>query len=150
MKNVLLITAICFLLIVSAIYIILLLTSSKDKAVNKSKNQKKLNQTEIYIPHLRNQRENLPVMTHHASQRMSERLGVIGTKQTELMNNAFEYGRTSDKTSGDLRIVLESAEKKYDEETIAKFYGNSIYIFTAEDNVLKTVYPFNSEKNFYH
>lgn len=89
-------------------------------------------------------------MTKHASQRMSERLGVIGNKQTELMNEAFTYGRTSDRASGDLKIVLESAEKKYNEETIAKFYRNSIYIFTAEDNILKTVYPFNREKKFYH
>lgn len=82
-------------------------------------------------------------MTNHASQRMAERLGVVGYKQTELMSNAFKYGKTSDRAMGDLRVKLESAEQNYDEETIAKFYGNSIYIFTAEDNILKTVYPFD-------
>ena len=94
--------------------------------------------------------ENIPIMTNHASQRMTERLGIVGYKQTELMNNAFKYGKTFDRTMGDLRMKLESAEQNYDEETVAKFYGNSIYIFTAEDNILKTVYPFDSNNNVYH
>lgn len=87
-----------------------------------------------------------PILTNHASMRMQERLGVIGHQQTELMNNAFQYGRTADRTNGDLRVKLETAEMNYDEETVAKFYKNSIFIFTAEDNILKTVYPFDNNK----
>lgn len=150
MNSVLLIIAVCFFLTFLSICIIIALTSSKDTTVNQSKNQVKYNRTEINASHITAQQKNIPKMTKHASQRMSERLGVVGNKQIELMNNAFKFGRTSDRASGDLKYILESAEKNYSEETIAKFYGNSIYIFTAEDNILKTVYPFNREKNFYH
>lgn len=87
-----------------------------------------------------------PILTNHAAMRMQERLGVIGQQQTELMNNAFKYGRTTDRTSGDLRVKLETAEMSYNEETVAKFYKNSIFIFTVEDNILKTVYPFDNNK----
>lgn len=150
MNSVLLIIAVCFFLLILSVCIITVLTSSKDTTVNQSRNQKQYNKTEINTSPITTQQKNIPKMTKHASQRMSEKLGVIGNKQTELMNEAFTYGRTSDRASGDLKIALESAEKNYNEETIVKFYGNSIYIFTAEDNILKTVYPFNREKNFYH
>lgn len=150
MNSVLLIIAVCFFLIILSVCIIIALTSSKDTTVNHPKNQRKYNETEINTSPITTQQKRVPKMTKHASQRMSERLGVFGNKQTELMNNAFEFGRTSARASGDLKYILESAEKNYNEETIAKFYGNSIYIFTAEDNILKTVYPFNTEKNFYH
>lgn len=91
-----------------------------------------------------------PILTNHASMRMQERLGISGYKQTEIMNDAFKYGRTADRTSGDIRIKLEDAERKYDEETVAKYYKNSIFIFTAEDNILKTVYPFDNNYNKYY
>lgn len=116
----------------------------------KSENSEKYNPPVRNIPQEQNQIENVPIMTNHASQRMAERLGVYGNRQTELMNNAFKYGKTSDRAMGDLRIKLESAEQNYDEETVAKFYGNSIYIFTAEENILKTVYPFDNGNNVYH
>lgn len=150
MNSVLLIIAVCFFLLILSVCIITVLTSSKDTTVNQSRNQEQYNKIEINTSPITTQQKNIPKMTKHASQRMSERLGVIGNKQTELMNEAFTYGRTSDRASGDLKIALESAEKNYNEETIAKFYRNSIYIFTAEDNILKTVYQFNREKNFYH
>lgn len=142
-----------FLIIVAVLvaFIVLIIAAGKPK----SENSEKYNPPE-YQPPVRNippqqkQIENVPIMTNHASQRMTERLGVSGNKQTELMNNAFKYGKTSDRAMGDLRVKLESAEQNYDEETIAKFYGNSIYIFTAEDNILKTVYPFDGGNNVYH
>ncbi len=113
------------------------------------------NKTDTYnIPAENYQPVNIdePVLTNHAAMRMQERLGIYGSNQIELMNKAFKYGRTADRASGDLRIKLETAEMKYDEETKAKFYNNSIFIFTAEDNVLKTVYPFdyNSNKHYWH
>ncbi len=137
---------------VLAAFIVLIIAASKSKSVDDSKNY---NPPEYQhpirnIPPQQNQIESIPIMTNHASQRMSERLGVVGYKQTELMNNAFKYGKTSDRAMGDLRVKLESAEQNYDEETVAKFYGNSIYIFTAEDNILKTVYPFDNNNNVYH
>lgn len=143
-----------FLIIVAILValIVLIIAAGKSKSEDDSKNY---NPPE-YQPPVRNippqqkQIENVPIMTNHASQRMTERLEVSGNKQTELMNNAFKYGKTSDRAMGDLRVKLESAEQNYDEETIAKFYGNSIYIFTAEDNILKTVYPFDGGNNVYH
>lgn len=136
-----------FLIIVAVlvVFIVLIIAAGRSKSEDDSKNY---NQPEYQspvrnIPPQQKQIENVPIMTNHASQRMAERLGVVGYKQTELMNNAFKYGKTSDRVMGDLRVKLESAEQNYDEETIAKFYGNSIYIFTAEDNILKTVYPFD-------
>ena len=142
-----------FLIIVAVLvaFIGFIVAAGKSKSEDKSE---KYTPTK-YKPPVRNipsqqQIENIPIMTNHASQRMAERLGVAGYKQTELMNNAFKYGKTSDRTMGDLRAKLESAEQNYDEETVAKFYGNSIYIFTVEDNILKTVYPFDDSNNIYH
>lgn len=143
-----------FLIIVAVLvaFIILIIAAGKLKSEDDSKNY---NPPE-YQPPIRNiplqqkQIESVPIMTNHASQRMAERLGIVGYKQTELMNNAFKYGKTYDRAMGDLKVKLESAEQNYDEETVAKFYGNSIYIFTAEDNILKTVYPFDSNNNVYH
>lgn len=132
--------------------IVLIIVAGKSKSEDDSKNY---NPPE-YQPPVRNislqqkQIESVPIMTNHASQRMAERLGIVGYKQTELMNNAFKYGKTYDRAMGDLKVKLKSAEQNYDEETVAKFYGNSIYIFTAEDNILKTVYPFDSNNNLYH
>lgn len=146
---------IVWFLIIAAVlvaFIVLIITAGKSKSENDSENY---NPPE-YQPPVRNippqqkQIENVPIMTNHASQRMAERLGVVGYKQTELMNNAFKYGKTSDRAMGDLRVKLESAKQNYDEETVAKFYGNSIYIFTVEDNILKTVYPFDNSNNVYH
>lgn len=146
---------IIWLLIIVAVlvaFIILIIAAGKSKSEDDSENY---NPPEYQSP-VRNfpsqqkQIESIPIMTNHASQRMAERLGVVGYKQTELMSNAFKYGKTSDRAMGDLRIKLESAEQNYDEETVAKFYGNSIYIFTVEDNILKTVYPFDNSNNVYH
>lgn len=95
-----------------------------------------------------------PILTKHAAMRMQERLGIYGSNQTELINHAFKYGRTADRTSGDLRRTLEEkemrSEQKYGEKSIAKFYNNSIFIFTDEDNKLKTVYKYNSNIDRYY
>lgn len=148
-------SSIIWVLIICAVlaaFIILIIAAGKSE----SKEESEKYNPPAYKPLVRNipsqqqQIENVPIMTNHASQRMTERLGVVGYKQTELMNNAFKYGKTSDRAMGDLRVKLESAEQNYDEETVAKFYGNSIYIFTAEDNILKTVYPFYNSNNIYH
>lgn len=143
-----------FLIIAAVLVAFIILIVSADES--ESKNDSKNYNPPAYKPPVRNippqqkQIENVPIMTNHASQRMTERLGVSGNRQTELMDNAFKYGKTSDRVMDDLRVKLESAEQNYDEETVAKFYGNSIYIFTAEDNILKTVYPFDSNNNVYH
>lgn len=146
---------IIWLLIIFAVlvaFIILIIVAGKSKSEEESEkyNPPEYNPPVRNIPPQRQQIGNIPIMTNHASQRMTERLGVVGNRQTELMNNAFKYGKTSDRAMGDLRVKLESAEQNYDEETVAKFYGNSIYIFTAEDNILKTVYPFDNNNNVYH
>lgn len=133
--------------VVLVAFIILIIAAGRSKSEDDSKNY---NPPVRNIPQEQEQIESVPIMTNHASQRMAERLGVVGYKQTELINNAFKYGKTSDRAMGDLRVKLESAEQNYDEETVAKFYGNSIYIFTAEDNILKTVYPFDNSNNVYH
>lgn len=141
---------IVWLLIIVAVLvalIVLIIAAGKSKSEDGSENY---NPPVRNIPQEQEQIESVPIMTNHASQRMAERLGVVGYKQTELMNNAFKYGKTSDRAMGDLRVKLESAEQNYDEETVAKFYGNSIYIFTVEDNILKTVYPFDNSNNVYH
>ncbi len=146
---------IIWLLVILAVlvaFIILIIATGKSKSDDDSEkyNPPEYNPPARKIPPQQNQIESVPIMTNHASQRMTERLGVVGYKQNELMNNAFKYGKTSDRAMGDLRVKLESAEQNYDEETVAKFYGNSIYIFTAEDNILKTVYPFDNNNNVYH
>lgn len=141
---------IIFAVLVALIVLIIVAGKSKSEDNSKNYNPPEYQPPVRNIPPQQKQIENVPIMTNHASQRMTERLGVSGNKQTELMNNAFKYGKTSDRVMGDLRVKLESAEQNYDEETVAKFYGNSIYIFTTEDNILKTVYPFDSNNNVYH
>ncbi len=89
----------------------------------------------------------LPILTTHASMRMNERLGITGNQQIELMHNAFKYGRTADRTSGDLRAKLEAVEISYSDEVVAKYYKNLVFIFTAEENILKTVYFFDNYYN---
>ena len=91
-----------------------------------------------------------PILTNHARERMAERLNVYGYKQEELMINAFKYGRTSNRANGDLKAKLEEAERKYEEDSVAKFYNGSIFIFTKEENILKTVYKYDSTKNSYY
>lgn len=149
MNNVICLLIIFIILVVLAILII---TVAKPKSEEKNGKYKpsEYEHPVRNVPLQQKQIENVPIMTNHASRRMSERLGVTGYRQTELMNNAFKYGKTSDRATGDLRVKLESAEQNYNEETVAKFYGNSIYIFTAEDNILKTVYPFDNNNNVHH
>lgn len=84
-----------------------------------------------------------PILSTHARQRMEERLGVYSSQQEEMMINAYKFGRTADRTNGDLRMKLEDTESKCDDPTIAKFYNGAIFIFSEEDNVLKTVYKYN-------
>ena len=91
-----------------------------------------------------------PILTNHARERMAERLKVYGYKQEELMINAFKYGRTSNRANGDLKATLEEAERKYEEDSVAKFYNGSIFIFTKEENILKTVYKYDATKNSYY
>ncbi|MDE5604402.1 MAG: hypothetical protein K2I73_02330 [Eubacterium sp.] len=91
-----------------------------------------------------------PILTNHARERMVERLNISGNKQEELMLNAFKYGKDTNRTNGDLRIELEKAERKYDEDSIAKFYQGSIFIFTKEENILKTVYRYDRNKSDYY
>lgn len=141
---------IIFAVLVALIVLIIAAGKSKSEDGSENYNPPEYQSPVRNIPPQQEQIEDVPIMTNHASQRMAERLGVVGYKQTELMNNAFKYGKTSDRAMGDLRVKLESAEQNYDEETVAKFYGNSIYIFTAEDNILKTVYPFDNSNNVYH
>ncbi len=132
--------------IISAILIIFIISLIRK---SKSANQTDINdfpQNNIPVKQYPTVSIDEPILTNHASMRMQERLGVIGQQQTELMNNAFKYGRTADRTNGDIRIKLETAQMKYDEETVAKYYKNSIFIFTADDNILKTVYPFDNNK----
>lgn len=145
-------SSIILLLILFAVLVVIIIAAGKSKSEEDSEkyNPYEYNPPVRNIPTQRQQIENAPIMTNHASQRMTERLGVTGYRQTELINNAFKYGKTSDRAMGDLRVKLESAEQNYDEETVAKFYGNSIYIFTTEDNILKTVYPFDNSNNVYH
>ena len=86
MNSVLLIIAVCFFLLILSVCIITVLTSSKDTTVNQSRNQEQYNKTEINTSPITTQQKNIPKMTKHASQRMSERLGVIGNKQTNRTN----------------------------------------------------------------
>ena len=93
---------------------------------------------------------NTPILTNHARERMAERLNIYGIKQNELMQSAFKYGKDTNRTNGDLKIELEKAERKYNEDSIAKFYQGSIFIFTKEDNILKTVYRYEQNKSNYY
>ena len=92
-----------------------------------------------------------PILSTHATERMSERLGVYGMKQKELMNNAFKYGKTSDRTAGDIRIRLEDIEcrNSNDEDVIVKYYSGSVFIFASDDKVLKTVYKLDNNYNYH-
>lgn len=92
-----------------------------------------------------------PILSTHASERMSERLGVYGIKQEELMKNAFKYGKTSDRTAGDIRIRLEDIERRSsnDEDVIVKYFSGSVFIFASEDKVLKTVYKLDNDYNYH-
>lgn len=92
-----------------------------------------------------------PILSTHASERMSERLGVYGIKQEELMRNAFKYGKTSDRTAGDIRIRLEDIERRSsnDEDVIVKYFSGSVFIFASDDKVLKTVYKLDNDYNYH-
>ena len=92
-----------------------------------------------------------PILTNHARERIAERLNVYGCNQEELMNNAFKHGRTANRANGDLKATLEEAERKYEEDSVAKFYNGSIFIFTKEENILQTVYKYDTNKrNYWH
>lgn len=92
-----------------------------------------------------------PILSTHASERMSERLGVYGIKQEELMKNAFKYGKTSDRTAGDIRIRLEDIERRNsnDEDVVVKYFSGSVFIFASDDKVLKTVYKLDNDYNYH-
>lgn len=92
-----------------------------------------------------------PILSTHASERMAERLGVYGIKQKELMKNAFKYGKTSDRTAGDIRIRLEDIERRNndEEDVIVKYYSGSVFIFASDDKVLKTVYKLDNDYNYH-
>lgn len=87
-----------------------------------------------------------PILSTHARERMEQRLGIYSSQQEEMMQRAFKYGRTSNRSTGDLKAKLESTENKYDEPTVAKFYNGAIFIFSEEDNVLKTVYKYDPNR----
>lgn len=72
---------------------------------------------------------NEPILSTHARERMEQRLGIYSSQQEEMMQRAFKYGRTSNRSTGDLKAKLESTEDKYDEPTVAKFYNGAIFIF---------------------
>ena len=78
-----------------------------------------------------------PILSTHARERMEQRLGIYSSQQD---------GRTSNRSTGDLKAKLESTEDKYDEPTVAKFYNGAIFIFSEEDNVLKTVYKYDPNR----
>lgn len=108
-----------------------------------------------YVPHKPVVDIDTPILSTHASERMRERLGVYGIKQEELMNNAFKYGKTSDKTAGDIRLRLEDIERRnsYEEDVIVKYYSGSVFIFASDDKVLKTVYKLDNiytHNGYYH
>lgn len=92
-----------------------------------------------------------PILSMHASERMSERLGVYGVKQEELMKNAFKYGKTSDRTAGNIRIRLEDIERRNSNEeyVIVKYYSGAVFIFASDDKVLKTVYKLDNDYNYH-
>lgn len=86
---------------------------------------------------------------------MSQRLGVYGMKQMELMNKAYKYGKTSNTTAGDIRLRLEDIERRNSaqEDVIVKYYSGSVFIFAKDDNVLKTVYKLDNSSfynGYYH
>lgn len=89
---------------------------------------------------------NEPILSTHAKERMEQRLGINQFNQEEMMQRAFKYGKTSNRTTGDLKAKLELTEDKYDEPTVAKFYNGAIFIFSEEDNVLKTVYKYDPNR----
>lgn len=95
-----------------------------------------------------------PIMTSHASERISERMHINGQKQKEIMENAFKNGRTVSNTTGDLKYKLQDVEQKHSNEgeVVAKFYNGAIFVFTKEDNVLKTAFPYNvnNGNRYYH
>lgn len=94
----------------------------------------------------------MPIMTNHASERMGERLNVFGEEQVRLMNMAFQYGKTADRTSGDIRSRLEDIQSRSEDETIVKYYSGAVFIFAADDLVLKTVYRLDNtlQNRIYH
>ena len=132
------------------IFILIILIFILIKQATTSKNKVDTNYTPYHTSPNPNYNIDTPILTNHARARMVERLNTYGNKQEELMNSAFKYGRTSNRTNGDLKIELEKAESKYDEDSIAKYYNGSIFIFTKEENILKTVYKYNPNKTDYY
>ena len=124
-------------------------------AVNKTSDSDDTTPTD-YRPHqqksehhpLQPQINDEPILSTHARERMEQRLGIYSSQQEEMMQRAFKYGRTSNRSTGDLKAKLESTENKYDEPTVAKFYNGAIFIFSEEDNVLKTVYKYDPKHNY--
>lgn len=122
-------------------------------AVNKTSDSDDTTPTD-YRPHqqkseyhpLPRQINDEPILSTHARERMEQRLGIYSSQQEEMMQRAFKYGRTSNRSTGDLKAKLESTENKYDEPTVAKFYNGAIFIFSEEDNVLKTVYKYDPNR----
>ena len=87
-------------------------------------------------------------LTVHARERMTERYGITNENQMySFAHEAFIYGKSYGQLSGYLSRKLRNIETQDEEPRIARFYQNSIFIFSA-DGVLITLYPY--EPQIYH
>ncbi len=87
-------------------------------------------------------------LTTHARERMTERYGIRNEKQMySFAHEAFIYGKSSGQLSGYLSRKLRKIEIQDEEPRIARFYQNSIFVFST-DGVLITLFPY--EPQFHH
>lgn len=79
------------------------------------------------------------IVSNHAAERFAQRVG--GTKHSaeRVAKRALEYGVQCSQTTGALYAWMEAQAVKKDEHTNVRLYGNNLYIFKGDDDVLVTV-----------
>lgn len=89
------------------------------------------------------------ILTDHACERMEERLGIYGYAQMQqLAQAAFVNGKSYHQLNGYLYSKLYNIETNSDGPRIARFYENTIFVF-SDDGVLITLFK-NEPYQKYH
>ena len=80
------------------------------------------------------------ILTDHACERMQERLGIYNhNRMQQLARAAFLHGKSYHQLNGYLHNKLYNIETNSDAPRIARFYENTIFVF-SDDGVLITLF----------
>lgn len=78
-------------------------------------------------------------LTHHARERMRERVGIPNKRQKQNIANALRRGLTLQNTTGTIHSYIVYLYKRHYRANNIRIYKGYVYIF--HNDVLITVYP---------